>query len=279
MAAAIKTVELRGEAMRAAFFFDLRVHPAVRGRGVARRLSARIRAWASARASFGYTYTMAANQAAAAVLRLFGGVDAGGYAYLVYPVYRRWPASPAVATATFEEVHDAMKQSSGPLELYARPEGSPGRGGHAGSWIVQRGAGLAGCSAWSHRDVLAEVVESVPAAIRLAGGMSRVWPFRLAQWPHLPRPGERLRSWYLFDFFATEAALARTLMRHVAEQARERGIDYCYVVHDPGDEWIHPLRADVPRLFAPVVPYRLWADLPPHVSGPLDRLYVDVRDL
>jgi len=36
VAGAIKPVELWGEAMRAAFFFDLRVHPAVRGRGVAR---------------------------------------------------------------------------------------------------------------------------------------------------------------------------------------------------------------------------------------------------
>ena len=279
VAGAIKPVELWGEAMRAAFFFDLRVHPAVRGRGVARRLIAEIRAWARARAGLAYTYAMADNRSAAALVRLFGGVDVGGYAYLVYPTYRRWPASPAVAAATFEEVHGAMKQASGPFDLYAQPEWRPGDGGYAGSWLVGRGEGLAGCSVWSHREVLAEVVESAPLGVRLADRLTRAWPLRLAPWPHLPRPGERLRSWYLFDFFATQAALARMLMRHVTAQARERGIDYLYVVHGPRDDWIHALRADVPRLFAPILPYRLWADLPPHLSRPLDRLYVDVRDL
>ncbi len=279
VAGAIKPVELRGEPMPAAFFFDLRVHPAFRGRGVARRLTAEIRAWASARADLAYTYAMADNGPAAGLVRLFGGVDVGGYAYLVYPTYRRWPASPGLAAASFEEVHRAMKRACGPFDLYARPEWRPGESGYAGSWMVRRGDDLAGCSAWSHQEVLAEVVESVPWGVQVADRVTRSWPFRLAPWPHLPRPGERLRSWYLFDCFATDAALARTLMRQVTRQAREQGLDYCYVIHGPRNHWIRALRADVPRLFAPMLPYRLWADLPLHLSGPLDRLYVDVRDL
>lgn len=279
VAAAIKPVELRGEEMRAAFFFDMRVHPAFRGRGVGRRLTAEIRDWARARSSLGYTYGMADNRPAGGLARLAGGVDLGGFGYLVYPVYRRWSPSPTAAPALFEEVHDAMKRVAGPFDLYTRPERGEHQGGYAGSWMARRGSDLAGCSAWCHRDVLAEVVEAVPPAIRLAKRLTSIWPFQVGRWPHLPSPGERLRSWYLFDWFATDAALARTLMRHVAARAREEGIDYCYVVHGARDEWIYALRADVPRLFAPVLRYRLWADLPARLSGPLDRLYVDVRDL
>jgi hypothetical protein len=226
-----------------------------------------------------YTYGMADNRAAGAVLRLGGGVDAGGFAYLVYPAYRPGAQAPHVAAATFEEVHQVMKRVTGPFDLYAYPEVGSRQSGYVGSWIARRGREMAGCSAWTHEEVLAEVVEAVPATVRLLRHLTSTWPLRTGRWPHLPRPGERLRSWYLFDWFATDAPLARTLMRHVAARAHERGIDYCYVVHGSRDDWIRTLRSDVPRVFAPVIRYRLWVDLPQHLSGALDRVYVDVRDL
>jgi len=65
----------------------------------------------------------------------------------------------------------------------------------------------------------------------------------------------------------------------VAAQAGERGVDYCYVVHGSRDRWIRQLRSDVLHIFAPVLTYRLWAELPERLSGPLDHVYVDVHDL
>ena len=278
-AAAIKRVECRGEETVAAFYFDLRVHPAFRGRAVGRRLGAEIRGWARARSALGYTYGMAGNRSAGGLLRLAGAVDVGGFAYLVYPVYRQRSPAPDVAAAAFEEVHQAMKQVAGPFDLYARPTVGGRESGYVGSWLLRRGPELAGCSAWCHAGVLAEVVEAVPTAIRLAKRLTATWPLRLARWPHFPSPGERLRSWYLFDWFSTDPALARVLMRHVAAQAGERGVDYCHVVHGSRDRWIRQLRSDVLHIFAPVLTYRLWAELPERLSGPLDHVYVDVHDL
>lgn len=280
VAAAIKPVEVRGEHMSAAFFFDLRVHPAFRGRGVGRRLTTEIRRWTDGRSAMAYTYGLADNRAAGAVVRLGGGVDVGGFRYLVYPVYRTWSQSPEVAAATFAEVHQTMKRVAGPFDLYAHPDPDVAeRQGYVASWIVRRGPDVAGCSAWSHGDVLAEVIEAVPPTVELARRLTSLWPLRRARWPHLPGAGECLRSWYLFDWFATDGSLARSLMRHVAAAARARGIDYCYVVHGARDRWVRSLRSDVPSMFAPVLRYRLWADLPARLSGPLDHAYVDVRDL
>lgn len=277
-AAAIKSVELRGESLPAAFFFDLRVHPGFRGRGIARRLGAELYRWSGPRSALKYTFAMAENRPAAGVFTQAGAVDSGGFAYLVYPAYRPGNPWPAVTGVALEDVHDAMKRVAGPFDFYARPAVGTGTG-YVGSWMVRHGADRAGCSAWSHADVLAEVVEAVPRAVRLAGRMVSAWPLRLGHWPHLPEPGERLRSWYLFDWFATDAAVATRLMRHVAGEARARGVDYCYVVHGPSDGWIHRLRADIPRCFSPLLRYRLWVDLPARLAGPLHAVYVDVRDL
>jgi hypothetical protein len=66
----------------------------------------------------------------------------------------------------------------------------------------------------------------------------------------------------------------------VAAEARRRGIDWCHVVHTRRDGWLRAVRADLPRLFSPVLRYRLL--LRRFDGGPvrrLERLHVDVRDL
>jgi len=73
-AGAVKEVLLHGQPTRASFFFDLRVHPAFRGRGIARRLAVEAKAWGRARASFSYTYTLADNRVARHLAEVFGGV-------------------------------------------------------------------------------------------------------------------------------------------------------------------------------------------------------------
>jgi GNAT superfamily N-acetyltransferase len=280
VAAALKDAELWGRPVRAAFYFDLRVHPAVRGRGVARRLIAEIDSWARPRSDLGYLYTMADNRIVSRLAGLFGAADVGGYAYLVYPTYRPLSPRQVPRPASAAEVHAALLRCCGPFDFLCGPLGAGPLGTpHAGSWIVESAGQAAGCSAWSMRGILSEVIEAVPRALDAVQRLSRKWPLRLVRWPHLPVAGEELRSWYLFDFHATDASLARDLVRHVAAEAREHGIDYLYLVFGPRDRWLRAVRSDVPRIFAPVVPYRGLARLPEGGRGRVDRLYVDVRDL
>lgn len=278
-AAAVKEASLFGRPTRASFFFDARVHPDSRGRGIARRLGRLCTEWGLARAEFGYTYTLADNRIARGAAEVLGGVISGGYSYLVYPCFRRRPVASAIERSSFEETHAALLASSPPFDFYANPGCREGLGGYVGSWLLTSGRQRAGCSAWSNQDILAERIESVPAAVSLAGRLSRLPLVSRASWPHIPAPGEVLRSWYLFDFFATEPPMARDLLRHVAAEAMERGIDYCHIPHDPRASWVAAARADVPKLFAPVVPYVLLVKTPSGDPLPFDRTYVDVRDL
>jgi GNAT superfamily N-acetyltransferase len=277
-AIAVKAAELFGRPVQAAFGFDLRVHPELRGQGLAPCLFAAALRWGLARADLAYTYVMAGN-AAAARLALRFGIEVGGYTYLVLPVLHRREARLRPANASTQEVHAEMRRVAGPFDFYADPLGEGRAPGHVASWLLRIPSGLAGCSAWDNRAILAEVVESLPVPFRLARHVLAAWPLRRWSWPRIPEPGEELRSWYLFDVFATGAEPARELLRAVNAAAAEAGIDWLYLAHGTGESWVGALRAEVPRPFAPLVPYRLimtCRDAPPPRIG---RLYVDIRDL
>jgi hypothetical protein len=95
----------------------------------------------------------------------------------------------------------------------------------------------------------------------------------------VPEEGEELRSWYIFDFFATSTEAARELMRSVETEAVASRIDYCYVIHQPEDAWVNALRSDSPRLFSPTITYRRLARMADGSPVRLERVYVDIRDL
>jgi GNAT superfamily N-acetyltransferase len=277
--AALKDVTLLGEQTRAAFIFDLRVHPPFRRMGIAKRLSEEILGWAFLNARVAYTYVVADNRITRHLAAVLGATLVADYEYLVYPTFRPESATSAVESATFEDVHEGFLGTASSLDFYANPECHRGGGGYVDSWFARRDGDVAGCSCWSNRGILGEVVERIPLSLRIAGQLLRAWPISRHRWPHVPRPGEELRSWYVFDFFASNAQLACEVMRRVESEAVRQGIDYCYIIHQPGAAWLSAVRADVPRLFAPTIRYRLLART---AEGPLpefDRIYVDIRDL
>jgi GNAT superfamily N-acetyltransferase len=277
-AAAIKEAGYRGRPAHAAFFFDFRVRPEARGLGVGRALAEVLLAWAAPRSDLAYTYAMGDNRGAARV-GLFPGSAAGGYSYLVYPSFRARPFRGRLSRPSIAEVHGQAGRSAGPWDFHMSPLAEGRTAGHVASWLLEGPDGPAGCSAWSNRGILEEIVVSLPLGLRTAGRALQALSAG-RRWPHLPAPGEPLRSWYLFDFFAPSPAAARDLLRAVAAEALARGIDWLYLPHAKGDPLVQAARRDVPRLFAPVVSYRLFIR---HADGspvpPVRRLYVDVRDL
>ena len=274
-----KDVTLEGESTSAGFFFDLRVHPDHRRQGIAQHLAGEALDWALARAPLAYIYVVADNRITQHLATLFGASNAGTYAYLVFPTYRVGRARTEARRASFEEVHAAFLAHSQPFQLYMNPQCRPGQGGYVRSWLLSRGTAVAGCSAWNNRGILAEVVERLPVPLRLVRRTISAWPLRLRAWPHVPDEGEELRSWYVFDFFATSTEAARELMRNVEHEAVTSGIDYCYVIHQPADAWVNALRADCPRLFSPTIAYRRLARIADGSPVRFERAYVDIRDL
>jgi GNAT superfamily N-acetyltransferase len=277
---AIKDVLWRSEATRALFLFDARVDPQWRRSGVARTLAQHLIEWAAPRAEMGYTYTIGDNAAVTTLGKQWIGAEASpGCAYLVCPIFREPKASPAVTRADPCEVHASMMAASGPFDLYSNPAPAFSSEALAGSWIYASGSFRAGCSAWSNEWILSEVIDRVPFAMRLAGGLLARWPFNRRPWPRLPLAGERLRSWYLFDFHASDANAASELINAIASEAKASNIDYCYVIHRPGTPWVGALRREFPKAFSPIVPFTILARTIAGAPVKLEHAYTDIRDI
>ena len=87
------------------------------------------------------------------------------------------------------------------------------------------------------------------------------------------------RSWYLFDFHATNPDLACDLIRFVARRAKEAGVDYCYIPVGKGMEWVSAIQAELPSRFVPLIPYTMMAGWGRGRMPKMNNIYVDIRDL
>jgi hypothetical protein len=177
------------------------------------------------------------------------------------------------------EVHQRLLETAPPFDFYTDPLAGGVVSAHVASWMTDSASPVAGCSAWDNSEILAEVVEAVPAGLRFARGLFESRIFRGRPHPHVPGPGEQLRSWYLFDVFGSEPGTVVELVRFVSARAREAGIDYLYIPWVAGDDWVEAVRADLPRLFSPQIRYLLFSTDKGRAWGELSRVYVDIRDL
>lgn len=276
IARAMKTVRLHDRPCRAAFFFDIRVHPDLRRRGIGKRFGTEILARSQAEgATVSYVYFVHDNRATARLSLLKGGKMVGGYRYLIWPVYRERKVTSEPSAVSAVRVHQAMLQASDPFDFYCNPLEEGKLQGHVASYLGER----AGCSIWSNAGLLEEVVEAIPPFYRAARRLFNAWPLRRARWPHIPSPGEALNSWFIFDFFARDAESARDLMRFVNNLALEHGIDFCYIITVSGDRWYEWLRSDTVGLFSPTINYSMMMRTPGLPCVPPERIYVDIRDL
>jgi len=278
-ATAFKDITLFGEKMRGAFYFDLRVDPDVRGQGIGQRIGTQIVAHGEQHSDFGYSYVVDDNQAMLGLAEKGQSNTLGSYGYLVYPTYKGLEATLIPDESSLGDVHEALCRHRD-FDFYTDPRIGGSVEGWANAWLIDGPSGVAGCSAWDNRAILTEVVESLPAGLRALGAVVNTRLLQGARLPHIPRQGEHLKSWYLFDFFASTVETGRSLLRHVAQQAQQRDLDYCYVICDPDDPLIRELRRDMPKAFAPLIRYRLMgARVDRSPTPPILRPYIDIRDV
>jgi GNAT superfamily N-acetyltransferase len=281
-AVALKDVVLHGEPRLAAFGFDLRVDPAFRRQRIGRQVSEHARGWARDHgADLEYSWVIDDNRASLALAEAMHGQRVSAYAYLVVPTHRRLAPRAAFAEAHPDEVHERHRSVEGPFDLYGDPRIEGRMGPRVGSWAVRDGADSASCSAWDNREILGEIVQGLPPTLAVASAALRLPPLRWARLPAVPVVGRPVASWYLYDAAATRPDLAVDLVRGVVGRARARGIDYLYLAHTSAQRrWVDAVRAELPSLFAPVVRYVMVArSHRPGPPRPIDRPYVDVRDL
>jgi GNAT superfamily N-acetyltransferase len=271
-AVALKILEFKGRRMKGGVYFDLRVHPDNRRKGIAQKLGWASKEWAlENRAEYHYLYCVNDNRAMKAIGTLVKGAEVGGYDLLIWPVYKRFKEKSKVEDPTGEEVHKECVIQNGPYDLYSDPYEDGWMQGYRRSFQIEG----AGCSVWSNKGILEERVENLPLKFKLMGKMMRVFPLNRMKLPHLPPKGEILRGFYVYDLYSRGPSEARELMRHVNNWALAESYDYLYIIDPPGKGTIDHLRKDVPKLFSPKMRYCLLS----HTLDKLETIYVDIRDL
>lgn len=279
VAVTIKDALLHGLPVRAAHVFDLRVDPDHRQRGVARQLASAVVDLVGGRVPVLYATVMEGQQGLAELAALHGRVQEGAFQTLLAPTTLDLPVGATVRPATLSEVHLSNLAIRPPYDLYFDPRGEGGVDGHVGSWLIEDDDEVAGCSVRDDHDVLAEASGHLSAGVALVARLARWGRAAHLDLPHLPAPGEGLRSWTLFDVHATGPAIARSLLRCVLAEARAAGIHCCTVVLAQGDPMLETFREELPALLAPVVRHRLFLSTAQAAGPALRNLYVDVRDL
>ncbi len=255
---AIKNVRWDGSETRSLMLYDFRVDPEFRRGGVGRLLTQTLIEWAKPQAEIGIAFSIGDNRAIQAMaLEWFGAATAPAFELLVYPTLARRPTA-AIVDAPAEKVRAGYLAAREAPALLCHADEALATTQRIASWTLDD-EGAAGCSAWSTAGILEEVVVHLPSALRAASwllGGSVACQFGL---PHVPRLGETLRSWLLFDAHARDEMAMRTLVAGAAARARAAGIDHCHVVFSPNSPWRTALWRDVPKAFAPILPFSIMA--------------------
>lgn len=276
---AIKDVRWEGRATRMLMLYDFRVEPAMRREGLARILTETLIDWARTRAEIGIAYSLGDNRAIQAMAReAFGADTAPAFDLLAYPTSGRRGRAIDLVDAQAVDVREAYLLSRGSTTLVCDADEALRSQQRVGSWRLDGETGAA-CSAWSTAGILEEVVVGLPPALRLASRFFGGPVARKLGWPHVPRLGETLRSWLVFDAHAGDEQAARRLVASVAARGRDRAVDHCHVVLPPGSPLVAALHRDVPKSFAPVLPFSIMARTvdgkPLRLTGPV----IDPRDI
>ncbi|MBI3900648.1 MAG: GNAT family N-acetyltransferase, partial [Chlamydiia bacterium] len=252
---AIKEVIYQKVQRLAAFFFDFRVSPRFRDKGVAiQLLRAAYRRLDELGIDLRYVYCVGDNiPLRDFISKLFGGIEVGGYKYLVWPVYRKLPVKEAPAEVSPKCVHNEFLLRNNTFDFFCDPFKNGVLRGHLSSYIYRD----AGCSIWSNKDILEEVIVKMPKFYSLLKKAVSCFPLNTIRWPFFPALGVPIKSWYLFDFFAFDSEAALKLLFHLNNLALEQEVRFCYLIFSAQFPWISDIKKAGPSIFAPTLPYRL----------------------
>lgn len=269
-----KWVRLRGDSVRAAYLYDLRVHPAYRRQNVARRIVAAMLEDIGEGVDCTYALVAGENEGARALCQRHLGMDfAIPLTYAVLPAYRKQVGAEGYRLAGASEVHRTYLELNGNVDFVPELE-EESLLGYVTSVAVGETAG-GGCSIWTNEDLLAEEIVAIPRAYSILRVLAA--PLRLF-WtlPHIPKPPETVRSWFLFDLFARDEQSLRSLLATVNNLALTHHRQFLYIVLPNVDPLLTWIRRARPSTF--LLPY-LFLARGRVLPAPQDRIYIDVRDV
>jgi GNAT superfamily N-acetyltransferase len=282
-AASIKSVRIAGKPMRAGYIYDVRVIPEHRGKRLSYALVEAVEAYLRPLVDYAYLYVLSDNRATRAITQRCAMFPIGRFRVLLVPTLSRpGPMPRLIEGATRAEVLGAMEVQSERYDLM------PLVGVSRQSALEEQRSPMVGLFAvgdpprvaanvWDPTPLAAKVVDRVPTLLRLGGLLG---PLRtILRLPKIPRPGETLRIWEVFDVWQHVLGNGKALTSFceaLQAMAFERGIALLAFHLDPAD----PICAALSPLARVTLEGAIMARTA--VAGepplPLRLAYLDVRD-
>ncbi len=278
VAGAVKEIFVNKKKVKAGHFYDLRVDPDYRRLKlrIAQKMSSLIVSRISPKADLIYCMIAGRNlRALHLVKRYYNAQVTIPFKFIVNPVYKKRRVKSALRESKYEEVHKNFLNYNPNLDFYCSP-GLNRLYGYKKSYCLDSYNGKAGCSIWSNKEILGERIESIPKNFRMLQFLLSI-PSIFLNTPHVPRRGETLDSWYLFDFYASDKESAKELFLHINNKALQEGKNYIYLPLQETHEFFLTLKKCCWK-FSPVIDYFILANgrvLPQENSN----IYIDIRDL
>ncbi len=269
-----KNVRVHNATVRAAYAYDLRVLPAYRKQGVAIRIMKATLDDIGSQTDCIYTLIAGQNQVAFKLVKhMFGMRTVIPLTYIIMPVYKRLKSRKEYCTTDAGEIHERFLCHHYRMEFVPHFDVSRLKG-YVTSFVEKQGRS-AGCSIWTNKNILAEQVVNVPKYLEVLRIIYA--PLRLfAALPAIPKKGDILRSWFLFDLYAKNAECLYELLASVNNKAFDNEIRYLYVLLQKSDALCALISKSGLRTFT--LPY-FFLCRPSDVVAESENIYIDIRDI
>ncbi len=278
VAGAVKEILVDKKKVKAGHFYDLRVDPEFRKLKlrIAQKMCREVVSRISPKTDLIYCLIAGRNMRALhLVKRDFNPQAIIPFKYVVNPVYKQRGVKSILKDSGYEEVHKNFLKYYPDLDFYCLPDFDR-LFGYVRSYGIDSDRGEAGCSIWSSKDILGERVENVPKKFKRLRILLRIISLFMKT-PQVPRKGETLDSWYVFDFYASNEESAKELFFHVNNEALKERKSYVYLPLQETHEFYLALNRCCWK-FSPVIDYFILARgkfLPKEKT----QIYLDIRDL
>jgi GNAT superfamily N-acetyltransferase len=273
IAGAEKFVRLRNEIVRTIYIYDLRVHPGYRKQGMARRLaSALLECFGEADCI--YSLIAGKNKSALIVARrVFDAQVVLPLTYVIIPVYKKQKEEIDFRFSGASEVHETYIRLHPDIKFVPAFD-EKSLVGYISS-ITLLNIDSCGFSFWTNKNLLEEQVVNIPFQFRLMRLlMAPFHPF--LKLPHIPKPGEIIQSWFLFDFCATDKKSTQSLLTIANNIAFDNDRTFLYLLLRNNDITLRFIKNSGFMVFT--VPYFFLAK-GRNIPAETDQIYIDIRDL
>jgi GNAT superfamily N-acetyltransferase len=269
-----KNIRLHDHKIRAVYSYDTRVHPDYRKKGVAYHLVQSL--WDDIGSDPECVYMLVASDNERCLLpvkRILGFQLVVPFTILVIPIYKRIKADSNWEFADVTQIHDMYLKYNPTVDFIPEFYSNLLLGYIASISISETKEG--GCSIWTNENLLQEEIVHIPFHYQIERIVTNLLR-PVIKLPHIPRPKERIRSWFLFDIYADGITNLKKLMAVVKNHAIANNQDFLYIRIQNNDPLIKTIAENEFRCYK--IPYYFLAK-GSRLPSADDKIYIDVRDL